>query len=284
MDRDEFVSCRYRGEKKYLEKESHDLEDLEEIVEILRTHCPWDREQTHKSIRSNFIEETYEAIEAIDNDDKALLKEELGDVLLQVALHCEMEREENSFDIGDVCDGICRKLIVRHPHVFGDKNAEDANQALSNWDAVKMKTKSQTTYSEAMDSVSRALPALMRSEEIQKKASKVGFDWDDAEGAMTKLTEECNELNVAITLGNADNQMEEIGDVLFTVVNVSRFLKIDSEHALYKACDKFITRFAMLEALAKEQGIDVKEASMTQLDSLWEEVKHIQKQKIYGGN
>ena len=151
-------------------KEKYNFDDLIEIVKILRSPdgCPWDREQTHKSIRSNFIEETYEAIEAIDNDDKALLKEELGDVLLQVALHCEMEREENSFDIGDVCDGICRKLIVRHPHVFGDKNAEDANQALSNWDAVKMKTKSQTTYSEAMDSVSRALPALMRSEEIQK--------------------------------------------------------------------------------------------------------------------
>ena len=270
----------------YPVKEKYNFDDLVEIVKILRSPggCPWDREQTHKSIRSNFIEETYEAIEAIDNDDKELLKEELGDVLLQVALHCEMEREENSFDINDVCDGICKKLIIRHPHVFGDKNAGNATEALSNWDAVKMKTKSQTTYAEAMQSVSRALPALMRSEEIQRKASKVGFDWDDAEGAMTKLTEECNELNVAITLGNADNQMEEIGDVLFTVVNVSRFLKIDSEHALYKACDKFINRFTMLEELAKERGIDVKEASMTQLDSLWEEVKIIQKQKIYGGN
>ena len=270
----------------YPVKEKYNFDDLVEIVKILRSPggCPWDREQTHKSIRSNFIEETYEAIEAIDNDDKELLKEELGDVLLQVALHCEMEREENSFDINDVCDGICKKLIIRHPHVFGDKNVGNAAEALSNWDAVKMKTKSQTTYAEAMQSVSRALPALMRSEEIQRKASKVGFDWDDAEGAMTKLTEECNELNVAITLGNADNQMEEIGDVLFTVVNVSRFLKIDSEHALYKACDKFINRFTMLEELAKERGIDVKEASMTQLDSLWEEVKIIQKQKIYGGN
>ena len=135
-----------------------------------------------------------------------------------------------------------------------------------------------------METVSKALPSLMRSEKIQRKAAKVGFDWDGAEDAMTKLNEECHELTVAIELGNRENQVEEIGDVLFTVVNVSRFLKIDSEHALYKACDKFINRFTMLEELAKERGIDVKEASMTQLDSLWEEVKIIQKQKIYGGN
>lgn len=147
-------------------KDKYSFDDLVEIVKILRAPggCPWDREQTHRSIRSNFIEETYEAVEAIDNDNKTLLKEELGDVLLQVALHCEMEREEQCFDIGDVCDGICRKLIVRHPHVFGDRSADDAVQALSHWDDIKMKTKSQLTYTESMRSVSRALPALMRSE------------------------------------------------------------------------------------------------------------------------
>lgn len=267
-------------------KDKYSFDDLVEIVKILRAPggCPWDREQTHRSIRSNFIEETYEAVEAIDNDNKTLLKEELGDVLLQVALHCEMEREEQCFDIGDVCDGICRKLIVRHPHVFGDRSADDAVQALSHWDDIKMKTKSQLTYTESMRSVSRTLPALMRSEKIQRKASKVGFDWESAEGAMMKLNEECRELEAAIAGDDAENRLEEIGDVLFSVVNVSRFLHVDSELALYRACDKFIDRFDMLEALAKERRIDIKEASMTELDSLWEEVKIIKRQKKYGGN
>ena len=265
----------------YQQKDRYNFDDLVEIVRILRAPggCPWDRAQTHKSIRSNFIEETYEAIEAIDTDDTELLREELGDVLLQVALHCEMEREAESFDISDVCDGICKKLVYRHPHVFGDVKAENAEQALSSWDAAKMKSKSQTTCSDAMRSVSKALPALMRSEKIQKKAAKVVFHWDNALGAMTKLTEECNELNIAIALGNSENQFEEIGDVLFTVVNVARFLEIDSEHALEKACDKVVNRFTMVEQLAMERGIDMKSASLTQLDSLWEEVKKIQRKK-----
>ncbi len=270
----------------YQQKDKYTFDDLIEIVKILRAPggCPWDRAQTHKSIRSNFIEETYEAIEAIDTDDTELLREELGDVLMQVALHCEMEREAGSFDINDVCDGVCKKLIYRHPHVFGDVTAENPEQALNSWDAAKMKSKSQTTYSDAMRSISKALPALMRSEKIQKKASKVAFDWDNALGAMTKLTEECNELNVAIALGNSKNQLEEVGDVLFTVVNVARFLDIDSEYALELACEKFVTRFAMVEQLAQERGINMSAASLTQLDSLWEEVKILQKHKSNGGN
>ena len=259
----------------FTEKSRYDFNDLVEIVKILRAPggCPWDREQTHKSIRSNFIEETYEAIEAIDNDDTELLKEELGDVLLQVALHSEMESEAERFDINDVCDGICKKLIVRHPHVFGDKNANDADEALKNWDAVKRKTKSQKTVTQAMQSVSKALPSLMRSEKVQKKAAKAGFDFDAVDGALQKLNEECSELKVAINLGSVDNQFEEIGDVLFSAVNVSRFLSVDCEHALYHSCEKFIKRFSMVEALAIERGIDMDTASITQLDSLWEEVK-----------
>lgn len=266
----------------FQEKESYTFDDLIEIVKILRAPggCPWDMAQTHKSIRSNFIEETYEAIEAIDTDDKELLKEELGDVLLQVALHAEMEREENSFDINDICDGICKKLIIRHPHVFGDKSAGNAEQALSNWDAVKMQTKSQTTQTQAMQSVSKALPSLMRSEKVQKKAAKVGFDWDTVDGALCSLYQECGELKAAVESGDKDNQYEEIGDVLFSAVNVSRFLKIDSEKALYDACDKFINRFSQVESLANERGIDMKTASLSQLDSLWEEVKLIQKNNL----
>lgn len=265
----------------YPEKSKYGFEDLVQIVKILRAPggCPWDMAQTHQSIRSNFIEETYEVIEAIDTNDTELLKEELGDVLLQVALHSEMESETGSFDINDVCDGVCRKLIVRHPHVFGDKKAGDETQALQNWNAVKMQTKNQKTQTEAMQSVSRALPSLMRSEKIQSKSSKVGFDWENVYGAMEKLYEEYCELKVAISHGGVEQQTEELGDLLFSAVNVSRFLGINCEQALYNACDKYINRFSMVEQLAIERGIDMKSASLEQLDSLWEEVKIKQKEK-----
>ena len=256
-------------------KSQYSFDDLIKIVRVLRAPggCPWDREQTHKSIRANFIEETYEAIEAIDTEDIELLKEELGDVMLQVAMHAEMEHEQGTFDINDVIDGVCKKLVVRHPHVFGDLSAENTNEALSNWDAVKMQTKSQKTQTEAMQSVSRALPSLMRSAKIQGKAAKVGFDWESVDGALDKLYEECDELKEAIRNNDKANQREELGDVLFSAVNVARFLDIDSEHALYDACDKFTDRFSKVEQLACERGIDMKTASISELDSLWDEVK-----------
>ena len=260
----------------FKEKPNYKFDDLVQIVKILRAPggCPWDREQTHKSIRSNFIEETYEAIEAIDTEDTELLKEELGDVLLQVALHSEIESEKNSFNIDDVCDGICKKLIIRHPHVFGNVNADTTEQVLKNWDAIKMRTKSQKSQTQAMENISKALPSLMRSSKIQQKAAKVGFDWQDVNGALEKLDEECTELKEAIKNNDVENQKEELGDVLFSVVNVARFLNIDSEHALYDACDKFTNRFSKVEALAKERDIDMKTASIQTLDSLWEEVKN----------
>ena len=259
----------------FVEKSEYKFEDLVEIVKILRSPegCPWDREQTHKSVRSDFIEETYEVIEAIDTDDLDLLKEELGDVLLQVALHSEIESEKGTFNIDDVCDGICKKLIIRHPHVFGNVNADTTEQVLKNWDAIKMQTKSQQTQTQAMESVSKALPSLMRSTKVQKKAAKVGFDWEKPEDALDKLMEECEELKAAMQNGDRENQVEELGDVLFSAVNVARLLNIDSEHALYDACDKFIGRFSKVEALANERGIDMKNASLSELDSLWDEVK-----------
>ncbi|MBR2279983.1 MAG: nucleoside triphosphate pyrophosphohydrolase [Ruminococcus sp.] len=256
-------------------KENFDFNDLVEIMKYLRAPdgCPWDRVQTHESIRSNFIEETYEVIEAIDNKDSELLKEELGDVLLQVVFHSEMSAEENEFDINDVINGVCKKLVERHPHVFGDVKAENSEEALLSWDNVKMNSKSQKKQSEAMDSVSKALPSLMRAEKIQKKAAKVGFDWDNVDGALDKVAEETDELKEAVDSGSYEQQCEELGDLLFSVVNVSRFLKVDSEKALYDACDKFTDRFKALEILADERGIDIKTASLSQLDSLWEEVK-----------
>ncbi len=265
----------------FKKKQKYNFNDLVEIVKILRSPegCPWDREQTHKSIRSNFIEETYEAVEAIDTDDTELLKEELGDVLLQVALHSEIESEQNNFTIEDVCDGICKKLIIRHPHVFSNVEADTTEQVLKNWDAIKMQTKSQKSQTQAMLSVSKALPSLMRSAKLQQKAAKVGFDWENVDGALEKLFEECEELKQAIENNDKANQREELGDVLFSAVNVARFLDIDSEHALYDACDKFTDRFSKVESLANKRGIDMKTASLTELDSLWDEVKILNNDK-----
>ena len=261
----------------YIKKDSYGFNDLVEIMKILRSPegCPWDREQDHKSIRQNFIEETYEAIEAIDTEDSELLKEELGDVLLQVVFHSEIEQSQGGFNIDDVCDGVCKKLIVRHPHVFGDVVAETSDKVLTNWDNIKMKTKSQKTQSDAIDSVAKSLPALMRSTKVQQKAAKVGFDWDDVNGAMEKVSEELSELKEAVKSSNKENIHEELGDLLFAVVNVSRFLKEDSEKALYDACDKFAKRFRKVEELASEKDINMKEAGIEVLDELWDEAKKI---------
>lgn len=256
-------------------KERYDVQDLLKIMQILRSPegCPWDREQDHHSIRMNFIEETYEAIEAIDTEDKELLQEELGDVLLQVVFHAQMESEQGSFDFSDVADGICQKLIVRHPHIFGDVHADTSAQVLKNWDAIKMRTKAQRSQTEAMEGVSKALPALMRSAKVQQKAAKVGFDWPSVDGALEKVMEELQELRESIAEGNAAHCEEELGDLLFSAVNVARFLKVDSELALTKACDKFIGRFAQVEQMAKQQGLEMKQASLRELDALWDEAK-----------
>ncbi len=266
-------------------KEKYDFQDLVAIMKILRGEggCPWDREQTHQSIRQNFIEETYEVIEAIDTEDTELLKEELGDVLLQVVFHSEIEQEQGRFDIDDVADGICKKLIVRHPHVFSDVTADTSEKVLENWDKIKMQTKSQKSRTQAMRSVSRSLPGLMRSQKIQEKAAKAGFDWDNVNGALDKLEEEIAELKQAIKNNDSENQFEEFGDVLFSAVSVSRFLGVDSEKALYFSCDKFIERFDKVEQAAKEQGIDMKDADLNTLDSLWNQAKEYINVKRSGG-
>ena len=257
------------------EKSSYKFDDLVKIMELLRSEngCPWDREQNHKSIRQNFIEETYEVIEAIDTENSALLLEELGDVLLQVVFHSQLSKEENSFDIDDVCDGICKKLIVRHPHVFGEVCADTSDKVLQNWDAIKMQTKSQNTQSDVIDSVSKSLPALMRSQKIQGKAAKVGFDWDNSKGAVDKVYEELCELEQAIDKDDKQNQAEELGDLLFAVVNVARFIKVGSVKALYDACEKFSRRFRLVEQYAQKDGIDMKSAGIDMLDRLWDRAK-----------
>lgn len=261
----------------FQQKEKYDFNDLVTIVKLLRSEngCPWDKEQTHESIRQNFIEETYEAIEAIDTKDTELLKEELGDVMLQVVFHAVLEEETGSFDISEVVDGICKKLIVRHPHVFSDVVANDTAQVLKNWDQIKMQTKSQKNQTQAMRSVSKALPSLMRSQKLQQKAAKVGFDWDSVDGALEKLDEEIAELKAAVKNKDIANQNEELGDVLFSAVNVSRFLGVDPEKALYDSCDKFVDRFEKIEEEAKNHGIDMKSADLNTLNSLWDKAKEI---------
>lgn len=259
----------------FTKKERYDFNDLVEIMKFLRAPdgCPWDRVQTHESIRSNLIEETYEVIEAIDTKDNELMKEELGDVLLQVVFHSEMAEEDGAFNIDDVIHDVCHKLVIRHPHVFGDVKADNSEEALASWNDVKMKTKSQKKQSEAMLSVSRALPSLMRATKIQQKAAKVGFDWADVSGAMDKVDEEYCELKEAVNNGSEAEMAEELGDLLFSVVNVSRFIGVDSEKALYDACDKFTERFQEVEKLCEERNIDMESATVCELDSLWEEVK-----------
>ena len=237
-------------------KDSYGVKDLEEIVRLLRAPggCPWDAEQTHQSIRRNFLEEAYEAVEAIDEGSPEHLKEELGDVLLQVVFHALMEQEAGRFDLDAVADGICKKLIFRHPHVFGEVSVSGTGEVLSNWEELKRKEKGQATNTDALEAVARSLPALWRAEKVQKKAKKAGFDWPDVSGALDKLS-------------------EELGDLLFSAVNVSRFVKVDTEEALNRATDKFIGRFRKVEEEAARQGRALEGMSLAELDKLWEHAK-----------
>lgn len=259
----------------FKQKEKYDINDLLEIMRCLRAPggCPWDAEQTHESIRKNLIEETYEVVEAIDKKDSGMLLEELGDLLMQVVFHTQIEEEKGSFNFDDVADGVCKKLIERHPHVFGEVEVSGVDDVLDNWDAIKRRKKGQKKGSEPMLSVPRELPALMRAAKIQQKASAVGFDWPDVSGAYNKITEETQELRKAVESGVKEDISDELGDLLFSVVNVSRFLKCDAEEALTTASDKFINRFIRVEQLAKENGVDMEKASLEELDRLWDIVK-----------
>lgn len=261
----------------FTRKDKYNIEDLLHIMELLRGPggCPWDAEQTHESIRKDFIEETYEVIEAINKNDKELLKEELGDVLLQVAFHTQIEKEENGFEFSDVCDGICKKLIERHPHVFGDINVSSTDEVLTNWDNIKRKSKGQKTQGSSMLKVPKELPALMRAQKIQSKAKKAGFDWDNIDGAFEALYSEIEELKSAMKNKDAEEIKNEMGDLLFSCVNVSRFLDVESEEALTLSNEKFIERYVMVEKLAEERNINMKETPIEELDELWKEAKII---------
>ena len=263
-----------RSEKiEYLNsKKQFEFEDLCLIMELLRSEggCPWDIEQTHESIRKDFIEETYEVVEAIDNNDPELLREELGDVLLQVAFHTRIEEEQGTFTMNDVISEICAKLIHRHPHVFGDVTAETSEKVLSNWDKIKNEEKQRETVTSRLRSVPPSLPALMRAAKVGKRASC--FDFPDAASAFSKIKEECEEVEEA--MNDCSNLEEEIGDLLFSVANFARKCGIDAEMALANATKKFIDRFEMIENEAIKQNKNVENMSQNELDGLWELKKH----------
>lgn len=263
--------------EEFVLKDKYNMDDLVAIIKVLRAPggCPWDREQTHESIKKNFIEETYEVVEAINKQSPDMLREELGDVLLQIVLHSEMESENGNFTFDDVVNDIVQKLVVRHPHVFGEVVANNTAEALNSWDAVKLKTKGQKNQTESMLSVPRELPALMRAQKIQHKAAKIGFDWDNVGGAVDKLYEEIDELKTAMEQGKRLDIEDEFGDVLFSCVNIARFIDVDSEEALTASTDKFMSRFSLVEQMASEQGIDMKSSSIEELDRLWDKAKKI---------
>lgn len=249
----------------------YDFDDLQQILRILRSEngCPWDRAQTHESNRRNFLEEAYEAAEAFDRDDPAMMCEELGDVLMQVLFNVHMEEDAGRFTFADVCDRICRKLIFRHPHVFGSADAATAEEVLQNWEELKKQEKGLSSAADELDHVAKSLPALWRAEKIQKKAAKAGFEFQDIDAAYAKLREETEELGEALH-GKGD-AAEELGDVLFAAVKVGRFLSLDSEETLHAACEKFSGRFRVMEGLADKP---LSGLSLEELSCLWDEAKH----------
>lgn len=246
------------------------LEKLIEIIEVLRSPqgCPWDRVQTHKTLRPNMLEEAYEAVDAMDSGDLKHLREELGDVLLQVVLHAQIAKDEGAFDIEDVAQTLNEKLIHRHPHVFGDAHVDNANEVLDNWD--KLKQEEKTHRKSAMDGVSKSQSALMAAQKISKKAVKTGFEWESEEDLYKCIFSEFEEFKEACKEGDAEHKEEEFGDILFAVVNLARWNKIDAEQALLKSNKKFMTRFRKMEELATKPLNDY---SPSEFEELWQKAK-----------
>lgn len=255
--------------------------NLLQIIAKLRSPegCPWDREQTHASLKRFLLEESYELFEAIDQEDAQSIKDELGDVLLQVLLHAQIAQEDEAFTMDDVVTNLSEKLVRRHPHVFGGTpwgrpvHAETPADVVKTWDAVKKTEDISEERVSVLDGVPKVFPALMRAEKIQKKAAKVGFDWDQTADVLQKVHEELGELEAAIEGGVPRDLEEELGDLLFAAVNLSRFLKVDPEFALEKATAKFTERFHLVEAYAREEQLNLAKLSLEELDALWDRAK-----------
>ena len=257
-------------------KEKYGLEDFIRLIDVLRGPggCPWDIKQTHESLKRNVVEEAWEVVDAINEGSEAHLREELGDLLMQVIFHASISKEHGGFTLDDISDEAVKKLVHRHPHVFGSVKADTPDEVLTNWDAIKRADRGQQSAASAMDGIPRGLPGLMRSEKIQSKAAKLGFDWPSVTGALDKLREEVGELQEGIDANDLENIKEELGDVFFSTVNVSRFYKLDSEEIMRAACEKFIRRFRFMEEKAAERGLELTELSLGQQEEIYQQARH----------
>jgi len=250
--------------------------ELVEIMTRLRGEngCPWDRDQTHESIKPYLVEEAYEVLEAIDEQDLAKLKEELGDLMLQIVFHAQMAEEAGAFSMSDVLTAINEKLTRRHPHVFGELKAETAQEVLFNWEQIKRcERRKANDRASILDGVPRELPALLRAHRLQEKASRVGFDWTEAQEVFRKVEEELAELRAAMDGREADRVEAELGDLLFALVNLSRFLAVNPEEALRKTIARFIARFRYIEEELSHRGRSLRQATLEEMDALWAEAK-----------
>jgi MazG family protein len=250
------------------------IDQLRAIVACLRAPegCPWDREQTHATLRSGLLEEAYEVVAAINNADDANLREELGDLLLQSVFHAQIAAEEGRFDFDHVAREIVEKLIRRHPHVFGEESCADSDEVLRKWDDIKRAEKGSVAES-ALDGIPGGLPALLQAQKVQKKAAKVGFDWSEAEPVLAKIREEVAEIEAELAAGDARRIEDEVGDLLFSVVNLARKLKLDAETALHGATAKFSARFRQVESLARSRQLALDTLTLAEHHALWDEVK-----------
>ncbi len=257
---------------------SYPLDPLVEVMATLRggKGCPWDREQSHESLKPYLIEETYEVIDALDQGEMYKICEELGDLLLQIVFHAQIANENGHFDMNDVVDSITEKMVRRHPHVFGTTQVENSQEVLINWDKIKSQEQGEENKSKSyLANIPRALPALLRAEKVQAKVARVGFDWPDYTGALEKVQEELEEVLEALQMGKAAAVKEEVGDLLFAVVNLARLLKIQPEDVLTKTIDKFIHRFQYIEGQARQNGRQLSELTLEQMDHWWEEAKRL---------
>jgi tetrapyrrole methylase family protein/MazG family protein len=255
------------------------LDDLVDIMGKLRGNpgCPWDKSQTHETLKPFLIEEAYEVIDAIDRNNKKDLIEELGDLLLQIVFHSRLAQERGDFDMGDVIEGVCNKMIRRHPHIFGDITVAGTDEVLRNWEDIKLEEKDMKTEAQSMMNLPETLPALMKAFKVQEKAARVGFDWDDVSGALDKVYEELDELKEVYNTGNSDKIREEMGDLLFACVNVARFLEVEPELALRDAVKKFIRRFNFVEVEAAKSDRSLQDMNLQEMDVLWEKSKNQEK-------
>ncbi|WP_242985406.1 nucleoside triphosphate pyrophosphohydrolase [Vallitalea okinawensis] len=259
--------------KELIDKKMYTFDDLLLIMRILRKECPWDKEQSHKSLLEPLLEETYELKNAILKEDILNMQEELGDVLLQVIFHAQIASEYDNFGMNDITTHLAKKLIFRHPHIFSTETAKNTEEVKQNWEALKQIEKGHETYTEALEDVPETLPALIRAMKIQKKASKIGFDWNEIDGVFDKLHEEIDELTLAFKEGENNEIEEEFGDLLFTMVNLSRFFKINPEFALTNAIEKFINRFRYIEFFANKSGRKMEKMTLDEMNTLWEKAK-----------